>query len=238
MSDSKKPVCVVIGIGPGNGAAFARRFARDGHAVALLSRSTTTSDALVSELGREVARPFACDASDPASIARAFAEIRTELGEPDVVVYNAGSGVWGSIEEVSLADLESAWRVNALGLAATAKEVAPAMKARGKGAIIVVGATASRRGGVKTAAFAPAKAAQRSLCESMAKTLGPAGIHVALIVLDGVVDLPRTRERMRGKPDSFFVRPDDVADLGAYLAGQPRSAWTFEAEARPFAETW
>jgi NAD(P)-dependent dehydrogenase (short-subunit alcohol dehydrogenase family) len=112
------------------------------------------------------------------------------------------------------------------------------MRKAGGGSILVVGATASRRGAARTAAFAPAKAAQRSLCESLARHLWPSGIHVALIVIDGVVDLPRTRERMPGKPDSFFVAPDDVAATAAFLAAQPRSAWSFELEARPFGETW
>jgi len=103
---------------------------------------------------------------------------------------------------------------------------------------VFIGATASRRGAARTAAFAPAKAAQRSLAESMARSLGPAGIHVSLIVIDGVVDLPRTRQRLPDKPDEFFVRPDDVAATAAFLVGQPRSAWTFELEARPFGETW
>jgi NAD(P)-dependent dehydrogenase (short-subunit alcohol dehydrogenase family) len=235
---AKKPVCVVVGIGPGNGAALARRFARDGHVVALLSRSTDASSALAAELGKDSARAYACDAGDPSAVARVFTEIEKDLGAPSVVVYNAGSGTWGTVEEISLEAFESSWRVNALGLLAATKAVVPAMKSAGNGAIIVIGATASRRGAPKTAVFAPAKAAQRSLCESMAKSLGPAGIHVALIIIDGVVDIPKTRAAMADKPDSFFVRPDDVADLAAYLAKQPRSAWTFEAEARPFAEKW
>lgn len=232
----EKKVCAVVGVGPGNGAALARRFAADGYAVALLSRSTKTT----SELARELpdARAFACDVSDAASVASAFSAIRSELGEVDVVAFNAGSGVFGALDDVSAADLESAWRVNALGLFHVAKEVVPAMKAAKAGAIVVIGATASRRGVPRTTAFAPAKAAQRSLCEALARQLGPAGIHVALIVVDGVVDLPRTREWMKDKPDEFFVQPAGVADLASALVRQDKSAWTFEAEVRPFGETW
>jgi NAD(P)-dependent dehydrogenase (short-subunit alcohol dehydrogenase family) len=112
------------------------------------------------------------------------------------------------------------------------------MKARGGGNIVVIGATASRRGGAKTAAFAPAKAAQRSLAESMARHLWPAGIHVSLVIIDGVVDLERTRARMPDKPDSFFAKPADIASTVFALTEQARSAWSFEVEARPFAETW
>ena len=234
MSD--KPVCVVIGVGPGNGAAFARRFAGEGYLVALLARRRALSDELASELPG--ARAYSCDVSDPASIESAFAAIEADLGAPSVVVYNAGSGVFGTFEDVSPADFEAAWRVNALGLFAVARRVAPAMRAAGAGSLIVVGATASRRGVPRTAAFAPAKAAQRSLAESLARTLWPAGIHVALIVVDGVVDLPATRAWMKDKPDSFFIQPNDVADTALYLARQPRSAWSFEVEARPFGESW
>ncbi|SJM63243.1 Short-chain dehydrogenase, associated with 2-hydroxychromene-2-carboxylate isomerase family protein [Brevundimonas diminuta 3F5N] len=234
--NEKKKVCAVIGVGPGNGAALARRFAADGYALALMARSTKNTEALAEELAD--ARSFACDVGDAASVAGAFAAVRAEMGEVDVVVFNAGSGVFGALDDVSAADFEASWRVNSLGLFLVAKEVTPAMKAAGEGAIIVIGATASRRGTARTTAFAPAKAAQRSLCEALARQLGPDGIHVALIILDGVVDLPRTREVMKDKSDDFFIKPSGVADLASMLVRQDRSAWTFEAEARPFGETW
>ncbi|MGH8401875.1 MAG: SDR family NAD(P)-dependent oxidoreductase [Gammaproteobacteria bacterium] len=231
-----KPICVVIGVGPGNGAAIARRFASEGYSLALLARSKDFTDKFAVELGD--ARAYACDASDPEAVKDALARIRKEQGDVDVLVYNAGSGTWGNVEEVSADDLENAWRVNVLGAFAAVREVIPAMKQRGTGSIIFIGATASRRGGAKAAAFAQAKAAQRTLAESMARHLWPQGIHVALVVIDGVVDLPRTRERMPGKPDSFFVKPDDVAASVYWLTQQPRSAWSFEVEARPFGEVW
>ncbi len=231
-----KPVAVVVGVGPGNGAALARRFHAAGYAVALLARSSE----LVAGLARELdgARPYACDVGDEAAVARTFSAIAAELGPVEVLLYNAGSGVWGTVEEVTARDFEQAWRVNALGALLTAKQVVGEMKRAGRGSIVFIGATASKRGNVKTAAFAPAKAAQRSLAESMARHLGPAGVHVGLLVLDGVVDLPRTRQMMPGKPDGFFIKPDDVAEAALQLARQPRSTWTFELELRPFGETW
>jgi NAD(P)-dependent dehydrogenase (short-subunit alcohol dehydrogenase family) len=236
MADDIKKVCVVVGVGPGNGAALARRFAADGYSVALLARSATTSAKLAAELSG--ARSFECDVGDPLSVARAFASIREELGEVDVVAYNAGSGVFGTLDDVSASDFESSWRVNALGLFLVAKEVVPSMKERRAGAIIVIGATASRRGVPRTTVFAPAKAAQKGLCEALARQLGPSGIHVALIIVDGVVDLPRTREWLKDKPDDFFIQPDAVADLASFLVRQDKSAWSFEVEARPFGESW
>lgn len=236
MPEKRKKVCVVVGVGPGNGAALARRFAADGYAVALLARSTK----MTSQLERELpdSKAYVCDITDADAVTQTFASIRKDLGEVEVVAYNAGSGVFGSLDDVSASDLEAAWRVNTLGLFLVAKEVVPAMRAAKSGAIVVIGATASRRGVPRTTAFAPAKAAQKSLCESLARQLGPEGIHVALIVVDGVVDLPRTREWMKDKPDEFFIQPEGVAEMASFLVHQDRSAWTFEAEVRPFGEKW
>ncbi len=231
-----KPVCAVVGIGPGNGAALARRFAKEGYAVALLARRTELSDKLAAELGD--ARAYPCDVADADSVARAFAAIRSDLGEVDVVAYNAGSGTWGTVEDITPDAFEASWRVNALGLLLVSQQVIPTMKQKGAGAIVVVGATASRRGMPRTTAFAPAKAAQKSLAEAMARHLWPAGIHVSLIILDGVVGLERSRAAMADKPDDFFIKPDDVADTAWWLTRQHRSAWSFEVEARPFGEKW
>lgn len=229
-------MCAVVGVGPGNGASFARRFGEEGYKVALLARTTELTSALASEIAGSKA--YACDVADAASVETTFTAIRTELGDPEVMIYNAGSGVWGNIDEVTAEGFESAWRVNALGAFLTSKQVIPAMKTKGRGNIVFIGATASRRGVPLTTAFAPAKAAQRSLAESMARYLWPYGVHVSLIVVDGVVDLPRTRRLMKDKPDSFFVRPDDVAAIAVQLTEQHPSAWSFELEARPFGETW
>ena len=146
--------------------------------------------------------------------------------------------VRGTIEEVSPQDFERAWRVNSLGLFLTARQAIPAMRRRGNGAIIVVGATASRRGVAGTAAFAPAKAAQRALAESMARHLGPAGIHVALIIVDGMVRSPAARASFPDRPEDTFIAPSGVAEIAASLVRQDRSAWSFEVEARPYKEKW
>jgi NAD(P)-dependent dehydrogenase (short-subunit alcohol dehydrogenase family) len=235
-SPARKPVCAVVGVGPGNGAAFARRFAAEGYAVALMARRTELTAELAAKLPGS--RAYACDVANAASVAEAFAAVRKDLGDVDVLVYNAGAGVWGNIEEVSAADFEASWRVNTMGAFLVSKEVVAAMKAKKAGSIVFIGATASRRGIPRTTAFAPAKAAQRSLAEAMAKHLWPAGIHVSVIIVDGAVDLERTRKHMPDKPDSFFVKPDDVADTAYWLTRQHPSAWSFEVEARPFGESW
>jgi NAD(P)-dependent dehydrogenase (short-subunit alcohol dehydrogenase family) len=236
MTNDKPPVCAIVGVGPGNGEALARRFAADGYSVALMARRPDLTARLAAELPG--ARGYACDAADADSVAAAFAGARADLGDVDVLVYNAGSGVWGSVEDVSAEDFERAWRVNALGLFLASREVIPAMRARNAGAIVVVGATASRRGVAGTAAFAPAKMAQKGLAESMARHLGPVGIHVALIVVDGAVRSPAALARSPDRPADAFIDPAGVAGIAAALVSQDRSAWSFEVEARPYSEKW
>ena len=158
------------------------------------------------------------------------------MGEVDTLIYNAGAGIWKTVEEISAEEFEQSWRVNAMGALLVSNQLIPSMKANRNGNIIFIGATASRRGGAKTAAFAPAKAAQRSLAESMARHLGPSGIHVATVIVDGVVDTPATRKMMPEKPDEFFVHPNDIADVVIQLVHQKQSTWSSEIEIRPFGE--
>ena len=231
-----KPVCAILGVGPGNGAAFARRFSAGGYAVALMARRGDIIDLLASELPD--ARAWRCDAAKAGDIERCFAEIRGDMGEIETLIYNAGSGIWGSVEEVSAEDFETCWRINALGAFVASQQVIPAMKVAGRGNIVLIGATASRRGGAKSAAFAAGKAAQRSLAESMARHLWPARIHVSLVIIDGMIDLERTRLRLPDKPDEFFLQASDIAETVWQTTRQNRSSWSFEVEARPFGETW
>lgn len=226
-----KPVCAVVGIGPKNGAAFARKFASEGYKVALMSRSTGYTSELAAELGQD-ARAFACDVSDADSVATAFAQAHDALGPVDVLVFNAGSGSWGNIEEITAEAYEQSWRVNSLGLFLTSKQVIGGMKERGSGNIVVVGATASLRGKPFTTAFAPAKASQRSLAQAMARHLGPSGVHVSLVILDGGVKAPDDREA----PET--LDPDHIAASALHLVKQDRSAWTFELDLRPYGESW
>ncbi|MDX1383357.1 MAG: SDR family NAD(P)-dependent oxidoreductase, partial [Thermoanaerobaculia bacterium] len=167
-----------------------------------------------------------------------LSRIRDEMGPVSVLVYNAGSGVFGDFDAVSPEDLEAAWRVNTWGLLLAAKQVVPDMRGLGGGNIVVTGATASLRGGANFAAFASAKAAQRSLAQSLARKLGPEGIHVSYVVVDGVIDMPRTRQLLPDRSDETFLRADDIAAATYFLTQQERSAWTFELDLRPFGESW
>jgi len=229
-------VCVVTGVGPGTGAALARRFAAGGHRVAMVARSAERLSELASAIPG--ARGYPADVGDAAAVRDVFARIRAELGPVDTLLYNAGSGVFAPFLDTPPELFEAAWRVNALGLLLCAREVAPAMVETGRGTILVTGATASLRGGVNFAAFAPAKAAQRSLAQSMARNLGPRGVHVGYVIVDGVIDIPVTRAMLSDRPDDFFLSPDAIAETFWQLAHQDRSAWTFELDVRPFGEKW
>jgi len=232
----KVPVCVIVGAGPGNGAAFARQFSRAGYHVALLARRREPLDALAAEIAD--ARAYPCDATDPGDTERVFAAIRRDLGEPQTLIYNASSREFGDLDATSPDGFECAWRVNAYGLLLAAQQVVPAMRAAGQGNIIVIGATASLKGAAGFVAFGAAKAAQRSLAQSLARQLGPQGIHVSYVIIDAVVDLPGARAMLPEAPDSFFAKPADIAESVFFLARQPRSAWTFELDLRPFGERW
>ncbi len=226
------PVCVVVGIGPKNGAAFVRRFAEAGYSVAMLSRSTDLSATLAAELPR--AKAYACDVTDGTAVARAFGEVRRDLGDPEVLIYNAGSGVFKSVDEVTAAEFERSWRINALGALLAAQEVLPAMRKKKQGNIVFVGATASLRGKPKTSAFAAAKAAQRSLAQSMARQFAPEGIHVSLMIIDGGIG---SAEMLPDKATEQ-LHPAHIADAAWYLTQQPASARSFEIDLRPQSESW
>jgi short-subunit dehydrogenase len=228
-----RPVAVVVGIGPKNGAAFVRAFHAEGYAVAMLSRSTEFSTRLASELGD--ARAYAVDASDAASLIDAFVKVRAEMGDPSVLVYNAGSGSWRGFDATSAEELEHAFRINALGLMVAAQQVLPAMRAAKRGSVVVVGATASLRGKPMTTAFAAGKAAQRSLAQSMARQFWPEGVHVSLLIVDGQI----ADAGGAGAGDEVkMLDPNDIASAAVALTKQPRSAWSFEIDLRPKNEPW
>jgi NAD(P)-dependent dehydrogenase (short-subunit alcohol dehydrogenase family) len=230
------PVAVVVGVGPGNGQALGARFAQEGYSVALLARDREKLLSMAEDMPH--ARAYSCDVTDSASVRETFDAIRRELGDVDVLLYNAGSGVFADFDQVTAEQFEDSWRVNSMGAFLCAKQVVPGMKRRGGGSIIFTGATASLRGNVKTAAFAPAKAAQRSLAESMARLLWPEGIHVALMIVDGVVAKPGVEKFMKDKPVEALIDPVALADTAYHLCKQSRRGWSFQVEVRPALETW
>jgi NAD(P)-dependent dehydrogenase (short-subunit alcohol dehydrogenase family) len=238
MSESK--IAVVVGVGPGLGYAVARRFAAGGFTVAMVARSTNTLEELratiESEGGRAVA--IAADASDPASSSAAFARIREDVGDPSVLVHNAGAFQMGGILELTPDDVDRCLRVGALGAFVAAREVAPAMIRAGRGTMIFTGATASVRGSANFAALAMPKFAVRALAQSLARELGPKGIHVAHVIIDGVIRTPRTSAMFPDRAAHTLLSPEAIAETYWRLHEQDSTAWTQELDLRPAVENW
>jgi len=231
-------VAVVVGVGPGLGAALAHRFADGGYSIAMIARSREFIEDLAARIGGKGGRAMAltADTGDAAQVSRTFDTIRTKFEIPEVLLYNAGSAAWGTISEISPAQYEDAWRVNAFGAFLCAKQVVPDMIAKGRGTILFTGATAGVKAGPKSAAFGPAKFAVRGLAQSLARDLGPRGIHVAYVNVDGIIDIPRTRAAMRSLKDEDVLKPSAIAEAYWHLANQDPSAWTQELDVRPFKE--
>ena len=231
-----KPVCVIVGVGSGNGAAFSRKFAAEGYRVAMLARNIDYLKELEAEISDSQAYQY--DVTEIDRAAEVFSRIESEMGTISVLVYNAGAGAFANIDDTTVESFQRAWEVNARGLLVAAKQVIPQMRKLEGGNIAIIGATASLKGGANFVPFASAKAAQRSLAQSMARYLDPEKIHVSYVIIDGVIDLERTRKAMPDKPDSYFISPDDLAESVFFLTQQPSSAWTFELDLRPFGEKW
>lgn len=230
------PVCLISGVGPGTGAALARRFAAGGYRIAMLARNRERLDALAQEL--DGAKGYICDVSDPAQVNATVASVVSDLGQPEILIHNAVRGTFGTFLEMDPADLNQNFQINTMGFLYLAQALAPAMVEQGRGVIIASGNTSALRGKPRFAGFAPTKAAQRILAESMARDLGPKGVHVAYIVIDAVIDLEWTRKMMGDKPTEYFIQPAAIADTAWHVANQDRSAWSFNVEVRPFGEEW
>lgn len=244
---SAQPVALVVGAGDFIGSAIARRFAAGGFTVAVGRRNAEKLAPLVSEIessgGR--ARGYSLDARDEGRIEAVFAEIERDLGPLEVVIFNVGANVNFPLLETSSRVFRKVWEMACFAGFLTGREAAKYMVPRGRGAILFTGATASLRGGRGYAAFASAKFGLRALAQSMARELGPQGIHVAHLVIDAGVDTAWVRERIAASggdahalPPNTLLNPASVADAYWNLYRQPPDAWTFELDLRPHRETW
>lgn len=231
-------VAVVAGAGPGNGAAISRRLAQEGYDLALLARSGGYLAQLAAELrGVGVcALDCAVDLSDAHDAERAFARVQAELGVADVLVQNAATMVRGPFLELEPGQFETAFRVAVMGMVHCCRAVLPGMASRGQGAVIVIGATGAMRGAEGFAPFAVSKFGQRALAQSLAREFGPQGVHVAHVIIDGVIESARARGWFPGKESSFFLQPEHIAEAVWHLISQRPSAWTHEIDLRPFGE--
>jgi NAD(P)-dependent dehydrogenase (short-subunit alcohol dehydrogenase family) len=232
MADSA--VTVVAGVGPGLGLALCRRFAEGGHKVAMLARSAERLHRLAG--GDDRLHAYPCDVSDPETVRAQFEKLTAELGTPDVVIHNASSFPRASVAELDPADLERSWQIGCFGGFLIGQAAARLMQPRGQGTILFTGATGSLRGGSGFAAFAIQKFGLRALAQSMARELGPQGIHVAHVIIDGQIRSPRFEHLLEQRGPSSLLEPSSIAESYWQLHQQPRDAWTFEIELRPWVE--
>lgn len=243
MTANGKPIALVIGAGDHLGSAIARRFAREGfHIVATRRRGDL--DTLVSEIEGlgSTATAIHSDARDEAQVGDLIESVESELGPIEVTVFNVGGNVRYGILETSTQVYRKLWEMCAFAGFLVGREVARRMLPRNRGTILFTGASASVRGSSGFAAFAGGKHALRALAQSMARELGPQGIHVAHVIIDGLIDNRNTEKFLpdlyASKGENGIIRPDHLAEVYWQLHNQPRSSWTFEQDARPFSETW
>jgi NADP-dependent 3-hydroxy acid dehydrogenase YdfG len=238
MSTQGENVAVVAGAGPGNGAAIARRLAREGYAVALLARSRDYLSQLGGELREAGHHALECVAElgEAEEVNQAFSRIRDRLGAPEVLVQNAALMERGSFLDVAPERFEKAFRVAVMGMVHCCRAVLPDMVSQGRGSVIVIGATGALRGSAGFAPFAVSKFGQRALAQALAREFGPRGVHVAHVIVDGVIETPLTRRWFPEQDPAFFLQPEHIAETVWHLIGQPRSAWTHEIDLRPFGE--
>lgn len=229
------PLCFITGVGPGTGSAIARRFSAAGYRLALNARDAGRLEGLAQELPDVQLLPG--DISGSAARSDIIDRL-LEIGAPSVVINNAVGGTFGTYLEIDPADLSRNFTINVEAVLDLARRLIPPMITAGGGTFLATGNTSAYRGKPQFAAFAPTKAAQRILLESIAREVGQHGVHVGYVAIDAVIDLPWTRKMAPDKPDSFFCQPADIAEEVFRIAQQPRTAWSFDSVIRPFGEPW
>jgi NAD(P)-dependent dehydrogenase (short-subunit alcohol dehydrogenase family) len=239
-----KASALVVGAGDATGGAIARRLAREGLIACVVRRNADKLAPLVTQIEGDggAARAFGVDARDEDQIVSLFETIETDVAPLDIVVFNIGANVNFPIRETTARVYRKVWEMACFAGFLTGREAARKMAPRRRGTILFTGATASVRGRSGFAAFSSAKHALRALAQSMAKELGPEGVHVAHVVIDGAIDTPWIREnfpdRAALKSEDGILEPDAIAEMYWMLHRQPRSAWTHELDLRPWMETW
>jgi len=239
-----KGCAVVVGAGTGTGAEVAKRFAQGGYSVALARRNADALEPLVADIAAAggKAKAFGADASDEEAVAALFESAEQALGPIEVAVFNAAGFTMGSIVDTTRAAFEDMWRASALGGFLVGREAARRMLPRERGTILFSGATAAMKASANFAAFASGKHGLRAVAQSMAKELGPKGIHVAHAIIDGVIDVPRVHETMPDfaatKGADGLIDPKSIAEMYFWMHEQPRNSWTFELDLRPYKEPW
>jgi len=238
MSDTR-PICMITGLGEGTGGYTAKKFSKEGYRIAMLARSAERLERFEKEL--EGSKGYVCDVSNIDHLKETCSQIKKDMGSPEVLIHNAVKGNFEKLLDGKPEWLEENFRINTTSLMYLAHELIPDMIKSKKGVIIVTGNTAAKRGIANTPYFAPTKAAQRILAQSLARDFGPKGIHVAYLMVDASINTPWTRTRIEkqiNQPDIIFAQPEDIANEIFHVAHQERSAWSFDVEIRPDIEEW
>jgi NAD(P)-dependent dehydrogenase (short-subunit alcohol dehydrogenase family) len=227
---------IVVGVGPGLGAALVRKFAGQGLDVLAVGRSASTLECFADDTGQERIHLYDCDASDPAAVATMFGHAADSLGPLQLVVFNAGAFVRGEVAETDPAEFERCWRVGALAGFLVGQGAAKVLLEEGSGTIIFTGATASLRGGAGFSNLASPKFALRAIAQSLARELGPKNIHVAHVIIDGQILSERNAHLQDERGPHSLLDPAAIAETYWHLHTQQRSAWTQELDLRPWVE--
>ncbi len=237
---AERETALIVGVGPGLGAALARRFADAGMNVGLAARDSARLAPLVDALASSGGdfRAYACDATNEAAVDALFAQIASDLGDPALVVYNAGTFVPRAILDIGTDEFEACWRVGCLGGFLVGRAAARTMAEAGRGTIVFTGATASLRGAANFANLAVGKFGLRALAQSMARELGSRGVHVAHVIIDGVIMSERDAAFAVGRGPDALLDADAIAENYLALHRQHRSAWTLEMDLRRWAESF
>jgi NAD(P)-dependent dehydrogenase (short-subunit alcohol dehydrogenase family) len=231
-----RETAIVFGVGPGLGWALARRFLTDGMQVGVVARDKSKLNSMIGSGGFDGIRPYAADVSNGEDVLRVFESVDRDFGEPDLIVFNAGAFQKGKVLDIDPADFERCWRIGCLGGLLVGQAAARRMAKRGNGTIIFTGATAALRGGAGFANLAVPKFGLRALAQSMARELGPQGVHIGFVIIDGQIESERYRYLIDERGKDSLPAPDAVAELYLQLHRQPRSAWSHEIDVRPWSE--
>ncbi|MFM7010434.1 MAG: SDR family oxidoreductase [Betaproteobacteria bacterium] len=243
MTTAQK-VCLIVGAGDGTGSALARRFAKAGYTVCVTRRTPESNSKLVREIEDSggQAQAYVLDARREDQVIKLFNKVEVEVGVIDVVIFNVGGNVRFPLLEMTAEKYFKTWEMCAMAGFLVGREAARTMLPRKRGTVLFTGATASLRGGVGFSAFAGGKAALRALAQSMAREFGPQGLHVAHVVVDGVIDSERVRttqpERVAALGPQGLLDPESIAAAYLWLHQQTPDAWTFELDLRPSVEKW
>ncbi len=243
-TQNTKGVALIIGAGDSTGGAIAKRFAREGYTACVTRRSAEKLAPLVAEIQAAggMAYGFGSDARKEEDVVALIEQIENDIGPIEVFVFNIGANVWSGILDETARKYYKIWEMACFSGFLTGREVARHMVKRGRGTMIFTGATAALRGAAFFAAFAGAKHGLRALAQSMARELGPQGIHIAHVVIDGAIDTDFIRTMVPDvyarKAQDGILNPDHIAENYWFLHQQPRDAWTFELDLRPWSEKW